>query len=259
MLDYLYDGTFQGLLTCIYNHYYVDRASCICCRDQYQPSMLNSFMEVETDAEKADRVYNAIENKISGYSLRCVYRAFLSCDQEKENKILRYVVLGFRTGPRLGSLHGNSVVHDMDAMVKKVGVEKERMLEFVRFQVMDVGDGAGGQVMYAEVEPDNDVLELIGNHFADRFKNDPFIIRDARRDKAIIASGGNWYISEFPKDELLPGGSLRISEEEADYTKLWQTYFRHIAIMERKNSRCQRNFMPARYWKHLTEMQDIDI
>ena len=27
MTDYLYDGTFEGILTCIYHHYYTDKAT----------------------------------------------------------------------------------------------------------------------------------------------------------------------------------------------------------------------------------------
>ena len=27
MIDYLYDGTFEGLLTCIYENYYTEKAS----------------------------------------------------------------------------------------------------------------------------------------------------------------------------------------------------------------------------------------
>ena len=60
MRDYLYDGTFEGLLTCIYHHYYTDKAAGIYPRGEYQPSLLHGSMEVETDEEKADRVYNAI-------------------------------------------------------------------------------------------------------------------------------------------------------------------------------------------------------
>lgn len=67
MLDYLYDGTFEGLLTCIYHHYYTDRASDICRRSCYQPNLLGGYLEVETDELKAVTVYEAIERKISTY------------------------------------------------------------------------------------------------------------------------------------------------------------------------------------------------
>lgn len=250
MKDYIYDGTFEGLLTCIYHNYYTDRAAEICTADFYQPNMLHGYMEIETEPDKAARVYDAINEKISSYSLRCVYRAFLSGIRGKEKAILDYVVLGFHVGPSVGSLHGNPVVNRLEKITKKVGVERERMLQFVRFEAMD----ASSRIMYAQIEPDHDVLELIGHHFADRFRSDPFIIHDAGRSKAIIASGGHWYIAPFKGRQLPDGSMLRPAAEEEFYCRLWQTYFDHIAIKERTNPRCQRNFMPVRYWKHLTEM-----
>lgn len=243
MRDYIYDGTFEGLLTCVYHHYYTDRANGIFTKDNYQANMFCSYMEVETNPAKAQRVYDAIQNKISDYDLRSVYRAFLSSIPGKEMIILKYIVFGFRKGSSVSSLHGNPIVNDFQAILKKVSVETERMLQFVRFSVME------GDVLYAEIEPDHDVLELIHTHFCDRFKNEPFIIRDVGRDKAMIAYQKHWYISSFD-DDMVPA----ISSEEADYRSLWKTFFDNIAIKERKNSRCQRQFMPERYWKHLTEM-----
>ena len=43
------------------------------------------------------------------------------------------------------------------------------------------------------------------------------------------------------------------TEEEKTYQKLWQTYFKNIAIKERRNLKLQRQFIPTRYWKYLTE------
>ncbi|MDO4517825.1 MAG: TIGR03915 family putative DNA repair protein [Bacillota bacterium] len=262
MIDYLYDGTFEGLLTCVYHHYYTDKALGVFDRDEYQASMLNGFMEVETDSEKAMKVYDAIEQKISLFVLRQTYRAFLCNDPAKGTKILNYLVLGFRCGNALGSLHGHQYVYEVESMIKKVKVEKERMLQFVRFQAMEDKDGV--QILYAEVEPDNDVIELIGDHFADRFKHDPFIIRDIGRGKAIIASEGHWYITPFEGKALdrngvvMPNGeALHMTREEKLNQNLWRSYFEHIAIKERANSRCQRNHMPERYWKHLTEMKNV--
>ena len=35
--------------------------------------------------------------------------------------------------------------------------------------------------------------------------------------------------------------------------KAWQAYFDHIAIKERENRKLQRQFMPVKIWKNLTE------
>ena len=49
--------------------------------------------------------------------------------------------------------------------------------------------------------------------------------------------------------------NLALAEDEATYRACWQTYTRHIALENRRNPRLQRQFMPRRYWRHLTEMQ----
>lgn len=243
MMDYLYDGTFDGLLTCIHHHYYIEKATGIFVKNEYQPSLLNGYMEVETDENKADVVYEAIEKKISSYDLRRIYKAYLSTIPDKEMKILRYVIKGFKVGSSISMLHGDHVVYDIQTIEKKINNEKERMLQFVRFSVMK------NDVLYARIEPDHDVVELTAHHFCDRYRNDPFIIHDVKRNKALVAFQGDWYITEFG-DKDVP----EVSADEKEYRRLWKNYFDNIAIKERTNPRCQRNFMPTRYRKHLTEM-----
>jgi probable DNA metabolism protein len=51
----------------------------------------------------------------------------------------------------------------------------------------------------------------------------------------------------------LPPDQPALAEDEAAYQTLWQTYFRTIAVRERRNPRLQRRCMPARYWTWLVE------
>ena len=46
--------------------------------------------------KKAGRVYEAVKNKISYFDLVRIYKVYLSNDPQKENKILDYVVFGFK-------------------------------------------------------------------------------------------------------------------------------------------------------------------
>lgn len=243
MRDYLYDGTFEGLLCCIYAHYYTEKAMGIYLQGEYQGSLLGGFSEIKTDEEKAMRVYRAIQNKISPFDLRQVYRAFLSCTPEKEMKILRYVCLGFSKGPCVSSLQGEKTVYDIQQASHIVGREVDRIAGLLRFSVLESG------ALYAKVDPDNDILELIAGHFADRLKMETFVIYDEKRKKAILSKDGNWYITAR-EQESDPG----FSEDEHLYRELWKKYFATIAIKERINPRCQKTFMPLRYWKNLTEM-----
>jgi probable DNA metabolism protein len=199
---------------------------------------------VATDNGRAARVYEAIGRKLSSHDLRRVYRVFLSCDPSKETKLLRYLELGFKTGPKISSLHGNPVVFDVQQIDGKVNLEVHRFCGLVRFSVLK------GEVLYAPIEPDHDICELLAKHFCDRYRNDPFIIHDKKRSKALIAYGGSYYISAFSQQNL-PG----FSDEEEEYQLLWKKFFEAIAIKERTNPRCQKNLMPVRYWSNLTECQ----
>ena len=252
MVDYLYDGTFEGFLTCIHAHYYEEKASGIFRKDNYQASLLSDFRMIGTEEKKASKVYEAIEKKISRDDMRRIYRVFLSSDEEKEEKLLRYIQLGFRIGPEISLLHSDPVVLDVQKCEYKVSIETHRIKGLARFSALKNSgtEESGKEILYCCIEPDHDILEIIAGHFSDRLKNDPFIIHDKTRDKAVFAQGGSWYISGFTEKDL---PLLGVGEKE--YRDLWKKYFETIAIQERINPSCQKRFMPVRYWKNLTELR----
>lgn len=251
-MDYLYDGTFEGMLCCVYAHYYLEKAQGIFLESAYQRNLFQAFCVVETDGERAERVYRAVKNKISGAALHRIYAVWLSDEPEKEMKVLRYLELGFRVGRQVDLLHGHEIVYDVQQAERRVYGERHRLLGLIRFSVIRSKTPVAGhqEILYARIEPDNDVIELLASHFANRYRNDPLIIHDARREKALFAGGGHWYIAPL-SGETTP----ELAGNEVEYRALWKQYFETIAIRERTNPRCQRQFMPARYWKYLTELQ----
>jgi probable DNA metabolism protein len=253
MIDYLHDGSFEGFLTCVFLHYYEEPAAGIYAGDVYQRSMLQPWRLVGTDREKAERVYEAISEKISMSALRRCYHLHLSNSSDRYNVAFHYLVMGFRLGAKISSLHGDPVVHEAQRLAKKVSFEAHRLTGLVRFSIIagDTGQGAD-EILYAKLEPDHDVLELLGDHFADRFRNAPFLLHDLRRKKALIARGGEWIVMTM-KDEEIPA----VGTDEKDYRRLWKVYYDSIAIKERTNPSCQKRMMPVRYWKHLTELTEL--
>ncbi len=242
MVDYIYDGSFEGLLTCIYLNYYETRAEGIYPEADYQVSILTAFKKVETDEEKAVAVYEGIRTKISEEALERAYKVHLSSNKEKENIILAYIRMGFKKGSCISSMHAHPVVLAMQETERKVSFERLRLLGLIRFAEIS-------GILYCCVEPDHDILELLADHFADRYKSESFIIYDKRRGKAIFCADGKWYIGAFDPKQI-PG----FETGEKRYQDLWRTYFENIAIKERINPRCQKRCMPVRYWKNLTEI-----
>jgi probable DNA metabolism protein len=248
-MDYLYDGSYDGFLTCVYQHYYApsqgEQAEGIYVAAEYAGDLIRRPVLIETDEEKANRVSVAIAEKISGYDLKRVYHVFCSETPEKEMKLLRYIRLGFRKGAGIGLIYGDPIVFEIQKAELKLVNEVHRLCGLVRFSVVT------DNILYSRIEPDNDVLEFLAPHFSDRFHSDPFIIHDLKRKKAIIARNREWHIAELEDDVF-----LRKANSEDEVRALWRGYFDAMAIRERTNPKCQRNFMPARYWKHLTEMCD---
>jgi probable DNA metabolism protein len=249
-MDYLYDGSFDGFLCCVFRHYYEEKAEGIFPAARYQGDLLRAHSLVETDEAQAARVYAAIESKISARDLKRIYMAFCSSAPDKEAALLRYIRLGFKEGSRIRLLFGNPVVFAVQQAEQKVVKEVHRMCGLVRFSELRPGAGTAEQpILYAPMEPDHDIAEFLAPHFCDRFKEDPFILHDKRRGKALVSAAGEWYITDF-----YDAGALAETGAERRYRALWREYFDAIAIRERSNPACQKRFMSARYWKNMTEM-----
>ena len=72
-MDYLYDGTFEGLMTCIYHHYKKEKAAGIYMFANYQQSVVQTYCMVKTDVSKAKVVIDAINKLISNEAYIYVY------------------------------------------------------------------------------------------------------------------------------------------------------------------------------------------
>ncbi len=243
MLVYLYDTTFDGLLTCVYVHYYRKRADKIYPFQNYQNHILDEAVPVKTSKEKADKVHRAIQKQISRLALKHVYHCYLSNHYEKDTYILKFLELGFKLRSKVDKLHTHPMVHPVVTLANRVSFEVHRFLGLLRFQ--EVGQG-----LYAKISPDHDISLLLAEHFVDRIKNEKFIIHDNIRNKAVIYNGKSWVISDFN----FPG-TLPISEKELLFQQLWKGYFDHIAIQERVNKKLQAQFVPYRYRQNLTEFK----
>jgi probable DNA metabolism protein len=238
---YTYDGTFDGLLTCIHQHYYLEHASEIMEEIHYQPTLFEEVKFVETDLIKAKRVYDAIMKQFSEETYWDIYRTYLSNNRMKDTYILRYLIMAFKMGQKIELLHAHHDTLPVRRISRAVGFEKHRFLGLLRFAEID-------HVLYAAFEPDHNILILLGEHFADRLANERFVIHDMKRGQAIFCDHGQWIISDFKMEQ-----PITYSDNELAFQALWKGYFEAIAIESRQNLKLQQSFVPLKYRKHLTE------
>lgn len=244
---YLYDGSFYGLLTCVYEHYYVEEANEIFDTHRFMGTLIDESKFIDTDDEKATKVEAAIRDKFSMIGYMDMYRSFLSDETYKDCYILTYIVNGFKYGAKMDRLYSEPFVLKIRELSRRVGFEAHRFNGLLRFVEKK-------PFLYAEFEPDNDILELIAEHFSDRFLNERIIIHDLKREKAVFAYEGKWMIHDIHgQSGLTEVQSSKITTGEVLLQQLWQGYFDHIGIEGRKNLKLQQSFVPLKYRKHLLE------
>ena len=109
-------------------------------------------------------------------------------------------------------------------------------------------------ILLSRIGPKNDLTVLLAAHFADRMPQENWILYDCNRKKAAVhQAGGGWVMVKT--DSAVWQERLEQETDEAVFEELWKTFHRTIAIKERENPRCQRNMLPLRFRKYMTEMR----
>ena len=248
-MNYIYDGSFDGLLTVCYEHAYREKATEISVDSPDLQLSLGGQFRVETDLVKSEKVADALETKVSKQAMRRAYRAFLTKEEGKDMDVLTYIFYAFKKGPSVDNLHGDPIVRRIDLLNHKVSWEVERFLGILRFGIVTGDDGR--EIMYAAFAPNCDILQSIMPHFLNRFRREPFIIHDFKREKAAFAHNGTWVMRPLPKDY-----SPEYTKDEQQYQALWKSYFKTAAISQRVNHNLQKQFVPKRYWQYTVEYTD---
>jgi probable DNA metabolism protein len=245
MATLIYDGTFDGLMTVLHEVFSGgERGEDIVAGKDYQPNLFSPSRRIEADSEKAGLFIESIRKKISSRALRHTYYVCSSERKEAGAIIYHYLKKGFALGKEVDFHLLDPDVAAAHAVSKKVGRELHRLLGLTRFRLLDRG------ILYAPLEPDNDLIALLAPHFAIRLPRENWLIHDVGRKKAALYNKKQWVITAFYLKESLP-----LAEEEKELQDLWKTYFAKIAIEERRNPRLQAGNMPKKYWKYLVEKE----
>jgi probable DNA metabolism protein len=242
-LVYLYDGSFEGMLTAIFEAYYREAPGRILAEGCWQQALDERYETVETDLSKSGRVHDAIEAKIGKTALGMVYYGWLSHEPERATRIYEFLRLGFRIGPGVTARLADPAVDALFRINRPVLREYDKQRGFLRFSVME------GGIYYAKEETVSYQLPLLTPYFFDRMTGDPFIIHDVGRNLAGVSDTRQWRIVSA-ETFTAPG----LSQDETDYRRLWIAFHETIAIQSRLNPKLQSQLAPKRYWKYMTEM-----
>lgn len=250
----LYDGSFDGFLSCIFAVYELKIATPIISKATENTHQLFSVSEtILTDEKKAARVWKGIQDNIPSSQQQILFKAFLSEIKGVENTLYAYIKNIF-DAPRSNNIdYGHKDILKITQVANMVGREKHRMEAFVRFkQTKD-------KIFVATVTPDFNVLPLIIAHFKDRYADQKWLLYDLKRSYGIyydLQTVSITTLDFFSKSNSKIDPS-HLATNELDFQQLWATYFNHVTIKSRKNNRLHTQHIPKRYWKYLIEKNNF--
>ena len=244
MLYYLYDGSFTGLMSAVAHAVSgKTRPENIITMDSPRDNIFGDYISVNSDEQKSENMTETVTTIMGEEALSNILYCYLSEDAHSGIIIYNYIMFGLNAGRKTNMHLTDKAVLPLLNIVRKVKTEHHRMLGIVRFRLVENG------LYYAAIDPDHNITGIIAPHFARRMSDQNWLIHDTRRKIAVVYNKKNWEsveieISRAPED----------TEGELFYSNLWKSYFKSIAISERKNLKLQKQFLPKRYWKNLTEM-----
>lgn len=214
------------------------------------------FHQVSVSLDQAEKVRGTIRRKLGEEILENICFAASADDREKGTAIFRTlwdclssrgVMRGKRRLDHLKSPH----VRKVTELHRNVWNEYHHYLGFLRFRQLP------GRILYAELEPRNDLLLLFQDHFTDRFSTEKWIICDTGREKLLIhRPGGPCVLVSHAGRQIR---SLQdMGDEEEDYARLFTQFCESISVPERENRKLQKQNLPLRFRENMVEFHKKD-
>ena len=242
---YLYDGNFKSLLVLVFNLIKFKKVPIdIKSEEDYEPNLIDE--PVYVNVKLTSKALNNLRKTLPFSIYLRLYYAYLSNDKDKEMIIYKFLNNFLIYKESIINRRNIDSVNDLVRISRYVGSEAHKLKGFLRFKKMK-------EFYYAEIEPTNNIISILANHFKKRLSNEYWIITDTKREKYAIYDKEK--ITYLKKEDIIKL-NLDLSNDEMFYENLWKEFFNTIGIKERKNEKCQMNFMPKKYWKNMIEMED---
>ena len=247
----LCEDSIEGILSGVYQAYELHRdheTIRLQTGEAENYRLFAEYRDVKTDEEKSRKVLRTVYRRFGEEAYTQLCQAMVSYDPQKADAVYHTIVAGIS-----GQYRGKLMDHLSSRYVNKVfqlsrntGIEIHHLLGFLRFRELR------GGALLARYSPKNDITAMIMPHFADRLPNEDFAGYDeGRKYYAVHPKGKQWYLvrGELPFSE----GEESYTQKEQQYQMLYRHFCQSIAIYERRNPGLQRNMLPLRFRKYMTE------
>ena len=237
----VYDGSFEGFLSLIYEVYYQKLKPLKIYKTLPNEMIFDEIKEIVTIEENSKKVLDSMK-KIFPKDIVCKILNIFMCDtKEFEMALLEYIILGFKDTKQLLNINNSSIFY-LESLEKELFRHVHKMTGFIRFEELEDG------TLYAKIQTKFNVAYFLGKHFLKRFNNQNFIIHDIEREIAFIKIENHISIENIASFD-----APTYSENEAKFQKLWSSFFNSVSIKERTNLKLQQNQVPLIYRTYMNE------
>ena len=240
----VYDGTFEGFLSLVYEVYYKKLKPTKIYKTLPTEMIFEEILEINTSKDNAIKVLTAIKTKFPKELIQRILNIFMCDSKEFEMALLEYIIIGFKDFKQLYNIN-NSCVFYLNSLEKELFRLVHKMYAFIRFEELEDG------TLYGKIESKFNVVYFLGKHFLKRFNNQNFIIHDLDRKLAFVKID-----EEFSIQEVAYFDEPTFSSNEEKFQKLWKSFFKGVTIKERINLKLQQNLVPLVYRTYMSEFFD---
>lgn len=253
-MEYVYDGSFGGFLTCIFESFERKEWSISLIEENcFEPDFFGENRTIITEKTKAKRVFDGLVKSLDYSKAQDFFRVFLSEDIVAIQHAFDLAQTIFQKNGDILENYGDEKVLYFSQTLKKVSRERHRMKAFIRFEKSSDG------MFFAVIAPDFNVLPLIIDFFKKRYEDQIWLIYDEKRKYGMLYDKQT--VSEVQMMNLDTNSITKSNDivtldlDEQKYQQLWKSYFKSTNIEARRNMKLHLRHVPKRYWHYLPEKQ----
>jgi len=252
---YLYDGSFEGLLSAVAVAVKSEQSvQGIYSEDGYSAQLFDTVVNVSTDSEQAQKLFSYLKN-VGGYAVQFTINGYLGEDNTVGLHLYRMVQLCLKHGARGLELYSDDSIRYLSELSRRVNWEAHRLCGLIRFRELKEN------IYYGPFESDRNVIGYLVRHFTGRMGSSKWILHDVGRNISLYWDGSQ--VQSIEVDPVftryvrgqgeVPDGHF--ADKERYYQQLWRAFHVTITNPDRENRKLQRQLMPKRYWRYLVEMR----
>ena len=216
---YLYDGSFEGFLCCVFESFAQHEIPFAVWTPERETATLYPFKDIATDHEKARRVLPALAGNWGPRRNTSSRGTSSPAGRDKELLLIRFLHLAFALGRVRSS---GQATGRRAALRDEKRASTGRWTNFEGFVRFEEHDGMLGAVIH----PKNYILPLLRGHFCGRFPEEDFMIYDAVHQAVLLYRNHRPQLLELAEPWSFPrpaSGSSSFRRSGSSFTKRWRS------------------------------------